>query len=108
MTIEERTEELQKEIQKQHREKISKYTYYQIALAVAAIGFSINLAINLKLNYTQIPLGLAVICWAISIIFGFRFIELELDLLHNNNSYFDIILGKHSLSGQHPEKIKIS
>ena len=75
-------------------------------MCVAAIAFSVNSSINLKLNYYQIPLGLSVISWAISIVYGFTFIESYLHMLFLNNQYLDIITGKHPKTGLNPEKIE--
>jgi hypothetical protein len=101
------TQEIQIEIQKQYRDKITRYTYYQIALAVAAIGFSVSFALKLNLSYCQLPLGIAILFWAVSIMLGFKYLELEMRILNTNNTYFDIILGRNHIAGEHPEKIKV-
>lgn len=97
----------QKEIQKQFRDGQEKYIYYLIALCVAAIGFSIHKTLGISMNLFQIPLGIAITSWAISIFFGLRFLEKRLDLLFNNNQYFEILQGRDSDVGTNSENIKI-
>jgi hypothetical protein len=99
--------EEQIEIQKHFRNQQEKYTYYLIALCVSAIGFSVFIAIGRKLSYSQIPLGISILAWGLSIFFGFKLIEMLLKLLSLNNEYFEVIKGNNPISGTHPEKIKI-
>lgn len=73
--------EEQKEIQKQFRQQQEKYTYYVIALCVAAIGFSVHKTIGLPLKWIQIPLGVAVLFWGISIYCGLNFIRYTMHAL---------------------------
>lgn len=97
----------QKEIQKQFRDSQEKYIYYIIALCVAAIGFSVHKTLGVSLTKIQIPLGFAILSWAISIYSGLRFIEKRLDILFTNNQYFEILQGRNNIAGNHPEKIEI-
>lgn len=100
--------EEQKEIQRQFWQKQEKYVYYIIALSVAAIGFSVYKTSGQALNWIQIPLGLSVSCWGMSIFFGLRFLKYLVSTLYTNNAYFDIIQGRNSVVGTHPENIKIA
>jgi hypothetical protein len=100
--------EEQKEIQKQFRQQQEKYTYYVIALCVAAIGFSVHKTIGLPLKWIQIPLGVAVLFWGISIYCGLNFIRYTISTLYANNVYFDIIEGRHPNIGNHPQKIEVA
>ncbi len=52
------------------RNQQEKLSYYIIGLAVAAMGFAIHMTIGLPLSYSQIPLGIAVLCWGLSISVG--------------------------------------
>jgi hypothetical protein len=45
----------QKDLFKLHKDKQEKYIYYLIALAVAALGFSISKTFDTTLKWTQIP-----------------------------------------------------
>jgi hypothetical protein len=100
--------EEQKEIQKQFRQQQEKYTYYVIALCVAAIGFSVHKTIGLPLKWIQIPLGIAVLAWGASIYCGLNFIRYTLSTLYANNAYFDIIQGQYPDIGNHPQKIEVA
>ena len=81
------------EIKKEHRSQTSKFVYYIIALCVAAIGFSIVQTSGQSLDYSHIPLGIALLLWSISIYIGFAFVKSRLNLLYANNLYLDILEG---------------
>jgi len=98
--------EIQFNIQQEFRDKQEKYVYYLIALSVSAIGFSIYKTENQSLTYSQIPLGLAVLSWSISIFCGLKFLKYVISNLYANNSYFEIIKGNHPNIGNQPELIK--
>ncbi len=98
--------EIQLNIQQEFREKQEKYVYYLIAISVSAIGFSIYKTENQSLSLSKIPLGLAVISWSLSIFLGLKFLKYVISSLYANNSYFDLIKGKHPSVGSQPELIK--
>lgn len=89
----------QSELQKQHRNKLEKYTYYVIALCVSAIGFSIYITLDEPLDFSQIPLGLAVFSWSISIYCGLSVLQNELHHLNSNNDYLEVAHGKDPYIG---------
>lgn len=82
------------EIQRQLKERQEKFVYYQIALCVTAIGFSIVQTIHVKLEYNLLFVALAIIFWAGSIFCGFQFIIIYLKGLIANNNYFDMLAGR--------------
>jgi acyl carrier protein phosphodiesterase len=94
------------EIKKQFRQQQEKYTYYLIALCVAAVAFSITITRDVSLRYSQIPLGLAVLAWGLSIYFGLKFIQTIISALASNNSYLDVLKGSHPKVGDNPQKIE--
>jgi hypothetical protein len=98
-------EENQKEIQRQFRQQQEKYVYYVLALSVSAIAFAIYKTSGLPLKWSQVPLALSVISWGISIFCGLRFIKYVISTLYANNTYFDILAGRHPDLGNDPEKI---
>ena len=98
--------EEQQAIQQQYRQQQEKLIYYLIALAVAAIGFSILQTIGQPIKRIQIPLAFAVLCWGISIYLGIRFLKLIISSLFANNVYLDILQGRDPRAGQHPEMIR--
>ena len=98
--------ENQKEIQRQFRQQQEKYVYYILALTVSAIGFAIYKTSGLPLKWSQVPLGLSAISWGISIFCGLMFIKYVISNLYSNNTYFDIIAGRHPDLGNNPVKIE--
>jgi hypothetical protein len=94
------------EIKKQFRQQQEKYAYYLIALCVAAIAFSITITRDASLKISQIPLGLAVLTWGLSIYFGLKFIQTIISALSSNNSYLDVLKGIHPIVGDNPQKIE--
>ncbi|MFA5783066.1 MAG: hypothetical protein WC868_12440 [Bacteroidales bacterium] len=98
--------EEQKEMIKQFRQQQEKYTYYIIALCIAAIGFSIHKTTSLPLKLGQIPLGIAILTWGVSIYCGLKNIHYVLSTLYANIAYLEIAQGKDPDIGTHPQKIK--
>lgn len=84
-------DELHKEARESYRAQHIKYTYYIIALSVAAIAFSVHQTFELKLKITQIPLGLAMFCWIFSIYYGLSFLQGNLKLLADNILLFETL-----------------
>lgn len=98
--------EVQIEIQKQFIQQQEKLVYYIIALSVSAIGFAIYQTTGQRLKVIQIPIGLAVICWSISIYCGLKFLKYVISNLYANNEYFEIKKGNNNEIGNHPDAIK--
>lgn len=98
--------EIQQQIIKEHKERQEKFVYYLVALAVSCIGFAVYNTQDTKLQLIQIPLGLAVLSWGISVFCGIKFLETALALLHNNSCYFDVKNGQDSEIGNNPSEIK--
>lgn len=83
-----------------------KYIYFILASTVAAIGFSITQTQDLALSYTQIPLGLSLICWGLSFFFGCRNREYYNSTLYANAELLKVQKGQHPNAGSHPDYIK--
>lgn len=81
----------QENIASTYRNKQEKYIYYTIALAVTAIGFSIFSTQDKALSYIQIPLGVAIIVWSISVYLGLKFLALDIITLHMNADYLRLL-----------------
>ncbi len=79
------------EIQKSYRQRQEKYVYYIIALCVAATAFSVQITLNKPLSISQVPLGIAVLFWAISIFCGLKFLAYSMSIMYANNELFKII-----------------
>lgn len=99
--------QIQADIQKQFRQHQEKLVYYLLALSVSAIGFSVYQTTGESLSIIQIPLGLAVLSWSLSIFCGLKFMKYVISSLYANNEYFQIINGKNEDIGKNPERIKI-
>lgn len=67
-----------------------KYVYYIIALSVGAIAFSVYQTRGEVLNVFHSFLGLAVLCWALGINSGFRFIKQNIKALSLNYNLTEI------------------
>lgn len=98
----------QKELRESFRQQQEKYVYYVIALCVASIGFSIYVTIGQPLKLSQIPLGIAILGWGLSIYCGLRFLSYVISTLFSNHAYFEIIKGRYPGVDTDPEKIKAS
>lgn len=83
------------EFQKSFVERQQKFIYYIIALCVTAIGFSIHSTSGKELSYSQIPLGLAILLWSISIYWGFLSLKAIINYLKNMNEGFERMLGSY-------------
>lgn len=99
--------EAKKEIFKLYNQSREKLTYYLIALSVTAIGFSIVQSSNMILSLWLIPLGLAILTWALSVYCGIMYLKYVLSNLSANYDYFEVIDGTHEdLQGNtHPDYI---
>jgi len=58
-----------------YRSFITRYSYYIMALCVAAIGFSVTQSLEMKLSIHLIPLGVSVLYFCLSVLFGLKFIN---------------------------------
>ncbi len=95
-----------KEIRLQFRQQQEKFVYYIIALSVAAIGFSIIATKNQALSCSHIFVALAILSWAFSVFFGFRFIKLTISTLFSNHVYIQILNGSNPEVGNNINLIK--
>lgn len=60
------------ELSKIQSNSIEKYTYFLLAAAGAAIGYSLGKTDNKLLGWNLLPLGISVICWGLSFYCGCR------------------------------------
>lgn len=79
-----------------------KYIYFLLAVAASAIAFSTQVTKEMKLESSLIPLGIAVICWALSFFCGCRTVQYD-----NSNTVANIELlrverGEHEECGSNP------
>lgn len=73
--------ELQKEVRVEKRQQVQKFVYYVLALSVACLAFSVNLSKDVKIEWSQIPLGIAAVCWSLSALIGLKSLTLMTQIL---------------------------
>ena len=85
------------------RSQQQKYVYYVIALSVTSIGFSIFQTMKEPLKITQIPLGIAILSWGLSVFCGLLFIRYIISTLYTNVEYLDVVEGIHPDVKKNPQ-----
>lgn len=81
------------ELTKVLKQRQDKFVYYIIGLCVASIGFSLSKTFEDSLDFNHTPLGIALLCWFLSIISGMRWIYLQMGLMQHNLDLSDLING---------------
>ena len=95
-----------KEIYRLLNSSQDKYVYFILASSVTAIGFTITQTKTLSLSLTQMPLGLSLICWALSFGFGCRNREYYNSTLYANSELIKVQAGQHPMAGNDPRLIQ--
>jgi hypothetical protein len=62
--------DMQMEVYRALRTGQDKYTYFLLAAAGAAIALAVNQTHDAALAWSQLPLLIGVLCWALSFVFG--------------------------------------
>ena len=94
------------EMHKQHRTGQDKYIYFLLAVAASGIAFSVEKTTGLKLNWSMLPLGAAVILWAISFYFGCKNLYWVQTSISANYSLLQLQKGVHSNQPDDPQKLE--
>lgn len=87
--------EARQEVYRQHRTAQDKYTYFLLAVTAAATGFSVQRTTGSTLEWSMIPLGLAVLCWGASFYCGCRHLQYVNATIVANLTLLDVELGIH-------------
>ncbi len=95
--------EAQREVFRVLRESQSKYTYFLLAAAGAAIGFTLTQTQDESLAWSQWPLGIAVFLWGSSFFCGCRHLAYVNSTLYANAALLKIESGQHPQVGNHPQ-----
>lgn len=95
------------DLNKKFIDRQEKFVYYLVALSVTCIGFSIYQTIGRPLEITQIPLGVAILSWSISIFFGLQFLKHSNSLLADDAESLRVTSGTHPISGKNPAAIVV-
>lgn len=81
----------------------SKYSYFLLAGAAAAIALALKQTESAQLHWRQLPLALALICWALSFFFGCRFLAWVQATLHANITLLLVEQGEYPNLPAHPD-----
>ena len=98
--------EAKNELSKQFKQSQEKYRYYIIGLSVACIGYAIHRTSGLGIDWLQLPVGLAILFWGVSIFLGFLTIKYHLSIIYANHAMLKIKDGTMEEVGNHPSIIK--
>jgi len=93
------------EIHRALREAQSKYTYFLLAAAGAAIALAVNQTQGATMTWYQIPLGVGVLSWGLSFFFGCRHVAYVNSALYANAVLLQVQSGQHPEVGIHPQKM---
>jgi hypothetical protein len=80
---------------KVHRDASNKYTYFLLAASGAAIGFATTQTQDATISWAKLPLGIAVLCWAISFYCGCRHVQQVINIMLQNYEFLRIKAGTH-------------
>ena len=97
-----------REIYRALRTSQDKYTYFLLAVAGAGIGFAVNQTQGLPINWSQVPLGLSVLCWAVSFFYGCKHIKYINSTLYSNFTLLFVEKGRDPVLGDNPNRIAIA
>lgn len=93
------------EIYRALRESQNKYTYFLLAAAGAAIALTVSQTREAHLVWSQVPLALGALSWALSFLFGCRHVKYVNSALYANAAYLQVCNGQHPDVGIHPQRI---
>jgi len=99
------SQDAKKQIHNQLRTMQDKYTYFLLAISASAIALSVQITKNDVFSMSLIPLGLAVLFWALSFYFGCQYIKYMQSFLSSNYAYLNIQDGVHPKVGSNPMAI---
>ena len=94
------------EMHKQHRTGQDKYTYFLLAVAASGIAFSVEKTTGLKLSWSMLPLGAAVILWAISFYCGCKILYWVQTSISANYMLLQLQKGVHSNQPDDSQKLE--
>jgi len=95
------------ELHRQSASLIEKHTYFLLGAVGACIAFAFTQSKDLSLNWCQLPLGMAVLSWALSFVFGCLRVQSLIGLKLVNIALLQIVAGTDQLSRNNPTAQKI-
>ncbi len=88
-------DETEREIFRALRDGQTRYTYFLLTAAAAGIALAINQTHGTGLSWLQIPLGMAVLSWALSFSCGCRHLDYIHTGLYANAGLVQLQTGAH-------------
>lgn len=99
------TNENEREVYRALREAQTRYTYFMLAAAGAAIALALKQTETATLAGSQAPLAIAVLCWGMSFFAGSRNLAYVGSTLFANLELLRVERGGHPELGQDPQMI---
>ena len=91
------------EIHRQHRTGQDKYTYFLLAVTASVIAFAVQKTDGLKITFSLIPLGFAVLIWILSFYCGVKNLSWVQTSLSANFNLLQLRKGVHPDQPDHPQ-----
>lgn len=89
------------------QEMRQKYTYFLLAATAASVGFAVTQTKDAHISCDMIPLGLAIMFWALSFYFGCRYLHKRSVAIGTNIELLKLREGRHPQAGTNAESIAI-
>ena len=96
------------ELYRQFRAAQEKYTYFQLAGVGAAIAFAVTRTQDTLISDRLVLLAIAVLCWALSFIFGCQHLRYVASATFANIDLLKVESGRHPMTGRHPDAIELA
>lgn len=68
----------------EHSKGLSQFAYFQLGIAASAIAFTVHQTRDMSLSEAPWPLGVAVVLWALSFVFGCAGLQARTDGIGQN------------------------
>jgi hypothetical protein len=102
----ENVSDLKEQIISQLHESQSKYTFFLLAVAASCIALVVKQTTGVSLDWSHLPLGLAIFAWGLSFWSGCRNRAYFNSTLYANNSLLQLQEGSHPKQPRHPEAVR--
>ncbi|MCW3107318.1 MAG: hypothetical protein JWQ09_1824 [Segetibacter sp.] len=96
----------QEEIFKQHNKAEEILIISYIAINTSAIAYGLSKIEGRILQWSLLPLFLAVLCWSLSLLFCLNYLQLVSDFFYTNNKVYEAFEGRDKISRNDPEAIQ--
>ncbi|MBU0699892.1 hypothetical protein KKE26_01120 [bacterium] len=94
------------EIHRQHRTGQDKYTYFLLAVTASAVAFTVQKTDGLKITYSLLPLGVAILLWGLSFYFGIKNLLWVQTSIYANYSLLQLQKGVYPEQPDHPQMLE--